>query len=409
MGDSNMRCLRAVRVHVSLHTVANLVTKTRISKCQRFAVKSFLLLVISIQNFGQLKAGEPEGQDAVFANELAEIVKQHELPGMVAAVIWKGRICRIAAAGVRKMGTTVPMTVNDKIHLGSCTKAMTATVLATLVEEQKIAWDETLSELLPNLNDGMHQSFRDVSLRQLLSHRSGLPPDSARMFLVDKEKSTTEQRRELFKSVLALPPLNVPGTEYRYSNLGYMLAGLVAEEATGANWESLMSTRLFQPLGMETAGFGAPGTSGEIDQPWGHAESPRGELTPSQRDNPPVLGPAGTVHATLGDWAKFIALHLKHHSAERVIENQTIDQLHRSKSQDRYAMGWISVPREWAHGHALTHTGSNTMWMAVVWMAPARNLAFLAAANSGQKAAGKACDQSIRYMLENFSAQFSCD
>ncbi|MDG2385414.1 MAG: serine hydrolase [Pirellulaceae bacterium] len=370
---------------------------------------TLLVLLMVLLSFGsQLLAAGPERQDPLLQNELARIVKRYELPGMVAAVIWKGRVCRMAASGVRKMGESVPITVDDKIHLGSCTKAMTATLLATLVEQQKVAWDAVLPQLLPNLKDVMHESYRDVSLKQLLIHRSGLPANSARMFLVGKEKSPTEQRRELFRTVLAQPPQNVPGTEYLYSNLGYMLAGLVAEESTGESWESLMSTRIFRPLGMETAGFGAPGTLGEIDQPWGHDESPRLGLRPLQRDNPSILGPAGTVHASLGDWGKFVALHLKHQPIEQIIENQTIDELHQLEPQHKYTMGWISVPREWADGNALTHTGSNTMWMAVVWLAPAKDLAFLAVTNSGQQVAGKACDQSIRFMLESFSPQFPC-
>ncbi len=104
-------------------------------------------------------------------------------------------------------------------------------------------------------------------------------------------------------------PLTKPGSTYAYSNVGYVLAGLMAEHVSGQSWETLMNKRLFEPLGMTSAGFGSPGHPGKVDQPWGHRDS-GGEVRPTQVDNAPVMGPAGTVHCSVPDWAKFASLHM---------------------------------------------------------------------------------------------------
>jgi CubicO group peptidase (beta-lactamase class C family) len=81
----------------------------------------------------------------------------------------------------------------------------------------------------------------------------------------------------------------------------------MAEQVTGESWETLMRMRLIEPLGMASAGFGSPGQPGRVDQPWGHHPDAN-EIKPTQEDNAPALGPAGTVHCTVSDWAKFAAI-----------------------------------------------------------------------------------------------------
>lgn len=82
---------------------------------------------------------------------LESIRKKHDLPALAVVVVKDGRICDRAAAGVRKWGESAPVTTNDIFHIGSCTKAMTATLTAMLIEEGKLRWDSTLAELLPEL------------------------------------------------------------------------------------------------------------------------------------------------------------------------------------------------------------------------------------------------------------------
>jgi hypothetical protein len=150
---------------------------------------------------------------------------------------------------------------------------------------------------------------------------------------------------------------------------------------------------------MRDAGFGGVGTPGRVDQPWPHRES--GEPMTSNGpavDNPAVIGPAGTVHATLEAWAKFIADHLKGARGEAaLLKPETYKVLHTPDLQD-YAGGWLAAQRSWAGGLALAHDGDNTMNHCTVWIAPAKNFAVLACTNRGGQ--DKATDDVVGALIK---------
>jgi D-alanyl-D-alanine carboxypeptidase len=146
---------------------------------------------------------------------------------------------------------------------------------------------------------------------------------------------------------------------------------------------------------MTSAGFGAPGTRGKVDQPWGHVDAD-GTLRPNQIDNAPVLGPAGTVHCSMGDWSRFIAEILRSAQGHpSLVSAGTFKQLITPLPNQDYAGGWIIAQRPWAGGMALTHAGSNTTWFCNVWIAPNKDSAFLIATNCGGDSAAKAADEGI--------------
>jgi CubicO group peptidase (beta-lactamase class C family) len=108
------------------------------------------------------------------------------------------------------------------------------------------------------------------------------------------------------------------------------------------------------------------------------------------------MGPAGTVHCTMADWSKFAALHLQGARGNaKLLKAATFQALHTPPSGNNYAGGWLVVERPWAGGRALMHGGSNTTWCATVWLAPARDIAFLVATNCGGDSAQKASDQAV--------------
>src|SRR5690348_12534740 len=125
----------------------------------------------------------------------------------------------------------------------------------------------------------MHPVWEKVTLRQVLAHRAGLrlEPDglgvSNEMVLPPRARLGTlpQQRLEIAKQALSRPPRIPPDTKIYYSNVGYVLAGAVLEQLTGRAWEELMRERLFQPLGINTGGFGPPGIADKTEQAWGHS------------------------------------------------------------------------------------------------------------------------------------------
>jgi len=341
---------------------------------------------------------------------LRPILDRHNLPGMVAAIIQGDQIVAIGAAGVRRRGGGEKVAVADRFHLGSCTKSMTATLCGMLVEEQKLSWETTIADVFPELVSKMHPAYRTVTLRQLLTHRSGAPADLQAGGLWDRlwhhRDDPVKARQMLLEGVVTRPPEARPGTKFIYSNAGYAIAGHMAERLAGRPWEQLMRERLFKPLGLQSAGFGAPGSDRSVDQPRGHTEAGNPVDPGPNADNPPAIGPAGTVHCSISDWAKYIALHLQ--AAEghpRLLKAQTFKVLHTAPEGQDYAMGWSTTSRPWAGGKVLTHAGSNNMWYCVVWIAPRKDFAVLGCCNQGGGAAAKACDEAswalVQYELAN--------
>lgn len=360
----------------------------------------------------QPAATRPDGGDArendALRELLATIRTRHKLPALGGAIVDRDGLRAVAAVGVRRHGSDEAVTPGDLFHIGSCTKAMTATVIARLVEAGTLNWDTTLAEVVPDLSDATDPAYRKATLEMLLTHRAGAPAeltaDGLWERLWQRRGTPTEQRLDLLRSVVAKPPLSEPGRRYLYSNAGYAIAGAIAERKTGQAWEDLMRRELFEPLGMKSAGFGAPGGG---DVPWGHVLR-EGKLTPIEpgpmADNPPAIAPAGTVHCTLSDWGRFVSFHLRGSKEDTpLLKRDTFRRLQSPSRGADYAMGWIVSQREWG-GTVLTHAGSNTMWYCVVWMAPEKDFAVLAATNTGEAAATHACDEAAWQLIRHVSS-----
>lgn len=332
---------------------------------------------------------------------LDSIRASHHLPALAAAVIVDGRIAETAAVGFRKAGDTTRVTDTDAFHLGSDGKAMTATLLAILVERKKIRWTSTIGQIFPQLRAKMQPPFRDVTLEMLLAHRGGLTAESipeGMTFaqLCDLPGSPTEQRMAYIEKMLSQAPAAPPGTKFIYSNLGYTIAGAMAEQVMHRSYEELMAELVFRPLGITTAGFGAMNTPGRLDAPWQHVANSKGEFTPIDAgrygDNPPALAPAGRIHMAIGDWARFVQAHILGDSVGGLVSAATFRKLHTPPFGDDYALGWGITKRPWANGAAWVHSGSNNQNFAVVWVAPARRFAVLVATNAAGPGVDRACD-----------------
>lgn len=372
-------------------------------------------------------SAEPRDVSAI----LETIRAKHDVPSLAAMMVRAdGSIVMQGVTGVRQAGSDTKATLDDLFHLGSCTKAMTATLCATLVEEGTLSWDMTLEGAFPDAfapaegdkKAAINPAWKNVTLLQLVTHRSGLPTDLKKDGLWStlwRFKGTpTESRRALLDGVIRYTPQSTPGTKYEYANAGVALAGHMAEVKAGKNYETLMQERLFKPLGITSAGFGAPGKTPPevdangamvIDQPRGHRENGTPVQPGPGADNPAAIAPAGTAHMTLADWSKFVALHLRAARNELretdPIKAGSVATLHtpfpvgdKPAADEGYAAGWRVVKRPWAAAtkegsrRALSHSGSNTMWYCVVWMSPERDFAVLVVCNRGGNAAGKATD-----------------
>jgi CubicO group peptidase (beta-lactamase class C family) len=338
------------------------------------------------------------------AKTLEAIRKKYGFPALAVVVVKEGKICDRAAVGVRKKGDPTLVTTNDVFHIGSCTKSMTATLAAMFIEEGKLRWDTTIAEIFPELKGKMDQQYANVTVEQLLTHRGGVPgdpPGAAWTRAWQQVGTPMEQRREFIQAVLARPPEAAPGTKMIYSNQGYAIIGAMLEKIAGQPWETLITDRLFKPLRMDTAGFGPPGTKGQVDQPWGHTRK-LWITVPLQVDNPPAIAPAGRVHCSLDDLARYAVFQMEGEQKGRLLKPETFRKLHTPPRGEEYACGWVCVDRDWAGGRALMHNGSNTMWYVVMWLAPQKDFAVIAATNTGAGDTFSGCDDVAAAMIHKW-------
>ncbi len=342
-------------------------------------------------------------------NELLEAIrKKHDLPALAGAIVNNKGLVSIGAVGVRKRGSNIPVTIDDQFHLGSDTKAMTAALVARLVEQGKLDWNLPIEKLLPKLASSMHSDLRKVTLVHLLSHHAGLAAnlETAEQWAeIDKAGNLRAQRLAIAKLALSAKPTETPGKTFLYSNLGYIVAGAVIETAGDAAWEDIITKELFEPLAMKSTGFGPPGfrakplnsrsikpLPAKIDQPWPHSSDGKPVEPTLQSDNPPAVGPAGRGHMPLSQWAIFAADQLNGARGEPgLLKPASYSRLHTPAFSDSAytAGGWGYAKTD--PKFELMHDGSNTMNYATCWILPQQNLAILVATNQGGDSANQAC------------------
>lgn len=348
------------------------------------------------------------------AGMLEPIRTKTDLPALAAVAIEGGRVVAEAATGVRKYGGSTRVTARDRFHLGSCTKAMTATLVAMLIEEGKLDWTTPLSEGLPEIAEDMHPDMRRVTVDHLLAHRSGLAgslhPAPANLAEVAEGRRSPEasrrQRLAFVTKILRGRPATEPGATYAYSNAGYMVLGAIVERLLDAPWEEIMRKRIFGLLRMRTGGFGAMGTPGKTDQPWQHRlrDGQHVPISPGiLADNPPALGPAGTAHCSPGDWGKYLAATLMgQRERGHLLRPETWQRLLSPQFGGNYAGGWLVTQRAWG-GTVLTHAGSNTMSFCVAWLAPEKGFGVGVMTNQGGDEAARACDEVAGAVIQSLA------
>lgn len=329
---------------------------------------------------------------------LRQLRTQSGAPAMAAAARNRSGSAHVALAdGLRSATSNAQVTTRDQWHLGSMTKSMTATLIGRMVDAGHVSWDDTVGAVLGAAIPDMRAEYRDVSFRHLCCHRAGLQPNIPMEALSQFHRELADPRQERIawsRIALMLEPVGPKETTFAYANNGFIIAGAMLEVKLGRKWEDLITDHVFTPLGMNSAGFGAPGTPGRIDQPIGHNAGANGPHTPyppggAVSDNPAALGPAGRVHATLDDVLTFCAAHRDRTS---LLRPETWDTLHTPPFGGDYAMGWVK------HGNRFWHNGSNTLFYSEMVFDTETGIVSAAACNDGNV---EAVTPSIRAALQD--------
>lgn len=340
-------------------------------------------------------------------NSMVEGVRaQAGVPAMAAAIVTGKGLVAIGVAGTRQTGGAGgTVGLNEKWHIGSNLKAITAALAAVAVTEGKISWSTTVEEAFPEHAATMKAQYKAVKLEDLLANRAGIrndPPGAAY-----SGATARQQRESLVAWALNANPIGPVGG-YFYSNMSFVIAGAMIERALGGDYEALVASKLGQPLGVTTLGWG-PVPAGN---PIAHYRAANSWIpcAAANCDNPPGLSAAGRAHISIGDWAKIISELLRADAGR----SELISAANGRKlftgltpvpsSSDQYALGWMMTTRPWANGRTASHDGSNTMNHSVAWLGLGPEVAFLATTNAGDAEGGSswmALDNVIVAMLNN--------
>jgi CubicO group peptidase (beta-lactamase class C family) len=366
--------------------------------------RGFGMAALAFSSAGVVRADPPATPDAASgqADLIGPILTQTGAPALAGVVVTPDALPWLEAQGTRKAAGADPVTTKDSWHLGSNTKAMTAVVYARLVEKGQAKWGATVGEIFDGLR--VDPAWASAPIEAFMEHRAGLSDkgliDAAWLNAARTDpRSLQDQRRALVAQALKRPPAGTPG-QFEYANADYILVGAAIEKLAGAAWEDVIQKELFDPLEMTSAGFGAP----KGDEPWGHLADGTPVDPEGISDNPPALGPAGTVHCSLEDYAKFLRLFIG--GGGDFLKPETIAKLSTPPdgTDDRsYALGWIVFrSRPWARGPVLAHEGSNTLWHAFAILAPKRGIAIAAVSNDEAKGAKAAQNLGVK-LVQKFA------
>lgn len=301
-------------------------------------------------------------------SRLENFIKEHlerwHTPGLAIAIVKEGKVLYTQGFGKRSLEHDLDVTPETRFAIGSCTKAFTTSAMALLVDEGKLDWDRPVKEYLPYFKLYDSYASEHVTLRDLVTHRTGLPRHELLWY------TSALSREELVKRLQYLPPNKSFRQGWQYQNLMYIAAGHLVEVVAGQSWESFVQQRLFAPLGMTSSVFDAE--SAREAENYASPYRQVGEDLEKMQwySNWQTLGPAGSIHTNVIDMSKWILFHLQQgvYDGQRLISQKQMQEMHspqvfkpeerkyKELFYDSYALGWsVNTYR----GETLVRHGGN--------------------------------------------------
>jgi CubicO group peptidase (beta-lactamase class C family) len=333
------------------------------------------------------------------------VMKASEVPGASVAIVERGKVTRARGYGVRARGAAEPVDSGTLFQIGSTTKAFTAAALAILVEEGKIGWDDRVIDHLPDFRMYDPWVTREITVRDLLVHRSGLGRGQGDLLFVP---STQISRAEMVRRIRFMKPATSFRSGFAYDNVLYAVAGQVVEAVSGKPWEDFVEDRILKPAGMQGAVTNDVDRLGRENRafPHGRIGELRGVGEQQRFDERKValganVGPAGAIAAGADDLARWLQVQLASGqvpgSEQRIFSAENARQMWQpvvpvpvtplppafadATPQFRgYALGW--TVQDYRGYKIVSHAGGTQGFRAVVVLVPGKDVGFAIASNS---------------------------
>ena len=347
-----------------------------------------LALAVAVSWLGAAQPPKPPAAPPGLDAEVARILKTFDVPGMAVAIVRDGQVVVAKGYGIRRIGEPTPVDAQTLFGIASNTKVFTATALGLLVEEGKLAWDAPVINYLPWF--AMYDPYvtREITVRDLLVHRSGLGLGEGDLLFWPP---TTYDRKEIVRRVRYMKPATSFRYTYAYDNLLYSVAGEVIEAVSGKTWEDFVHERILAKVGMKWSNVrhSAAAEGGNVAATHAVIEGVLKVVKPSTNDN---TNPAGGINSCAEDMAKWMLVLLRKGElgegarlySERTWRELTTlvtpmpnpapaPELAALKSNfNGYALG-LRV-RDYRGLKVVTHTGGLAGYVSQVWLVPDANL-----------------------------------
>jgi hypothetical protein len=302
-------------------------------------------------------------EKAVLLNKLEALRIEHNIPAIGAARCGDA-VNIVAVVGAMKFGSNILALPTQQFHMGSCGKAVTALLIHKLAHKLNISLTAPLYQILKNFD--IRDDYTYITLNDILTHCAGLPQNIDQAALPDVNMTDLTALRRLVISEVLQQPQMAPTKQFLYSNVGYILLGVIAAELMGQSYECLIKEIIFEPLKMQHTEFYAA----SANKPWGH-EISHNKIIPIQDDNHPVYNPAGCIVASLQDWLNFLKYTMQYQ------QQQTVYDVLIDIDTTYTTYGFIN------RQGVLMHHGSNTLNQACVRICSVKSKYVVVATNIG--------------------------
>jgi CubicO group peptidase (beta-lactamase class C family) len=321
-------------------------------------------------------------------------MKSWKVPGAAVAIVHGQSVVYMKGFGVRDIRTGQPVTPDTLFDIGSCTKAFTSAAAAMLVDEGKMRWDGNVRDYIPffHLYDPLADQY--VTMRDLLSHRTGVPGTDMLWY------GAPYTREQIVRRMRYAKPDAGFRARFQYQNVMFVVAGYAVGRLSGGTWDQFVQRRIFDPLGMTDSDTSAIQAQRAPDFATPHFQKPDGSVTAIPWRNIDDAGPAGSINSSVRDMAKWITFQLNGgvHDGKRLISAKNMTEMHTPQMvigpggelpdiffpESRllsYGLGWFI---EDYRGHELIlHPGDIDGFSAMVVLIPDLDTGYVVLVNLG--------------------------
>jgi CubicO group peptidase (beta-lactamase class C family) len=336
----------------------------------------------------QLTAGQVDNAIRQVEKLAQKAIQENTVPGLAVAIVFQGRLVYANGFGVRDVKTNVPVDADTVFQLASLSKPIGSTLVAELVGEGKITWDSKLSSLDPAFAMFDPWVTREITIRDMYAHRSGLPEHAG-----DLLEDLGFTREQILHRLRYQPPASSFRSHYAYTNFGLTEAGVAAAKANALGWEDAAEQKLYRPLGMASTSSRYSDFVGRANKALGHVLVDGKWVQKFKRD-PDTESPAGGVSSSVNDLAKWMRLQLANGNfdGKQIIDAKALDETHHPEmltgfnpftgSPGFYGLGW-NVTYDQEGRLRLSHSGAFALGAATcVNLIPGEQLGIVIVTNA---------------------------